>query len=69
MNITCSEHSDCHVYEKDSFCGCTVGGTGICGPYLDVNTGNPVVYDMSIGSYPRNIQVEISENEISFGEE
>jgi hypothetical protein len=59
INITCSEHSDCHGYEKDSFCGCTIGGTGICGPFFDVITGKPVLYDMSIGSYPRNIQVEI----------
>jgi hypothetical protein len=66
INITCNEHSECHGYEKDSFCGCTIGGTGICGPFFDLNTGDPVLYDMSIGSYPRNIQVGISDDYSEF---
>ena len=57
MNVLCSTNSDCQEYEKDSYCGCVLGGTGICGPYSNVLTGQPVLYDIYIGSYPPTIQV------------
>ena len=66
ISILCSSNSDCQQYEKDSYCGCVLGGTGICGPYFDVLTGNPVVYDIFTGSYPPRVQVRFFLNSLPF---
>lgn len=59
ISILCSADSDCQTYEKDSLCGCVPGGTGICGPYFDILTEDPVLYNIHIGSYPAAIQVNL----------
>jgi hypothetical protein len=57
LKVPCDSNSDCQAFEKDSLCGCVAGGAGYCGPYFEVKSGKPVLYDVTIGSYPPSIQV------------